>query len=508
MLIMKKYISMILITFCLILMITSCNDWLDVKPLSSTKTEELFKTEDGFKEALIGVYISMSSSNSYGKECTLGFAEALGQSYDSGSGMEYYETKRFNYKKSEVISKISSIWATQYNTIANINSILDNIDKKKQNINPILFNIIKGECLGLRAFLHLDLMKMFGYGNLINRGKDFLNNKTIPYALTHNKDLIKQKSYKETIALIEKDLIEAKELLKVDPNLENKQRSDDYYDIVNEDGFLDNRNDRFNYYAVESTLADLYFWVGDYDKAFDYANNVIENEAWWWIEEYRISNNDLKYRDMTFSSECLFCLKTINYSEIVNGYMLTKEGDMNQSMNRFLYISKTKYKEIYEISDGIGLTDYRYRYLFEQSGDYTIPLKFVQREGASDYYKNRIPLIKISDIYFIAIESLLKGKEINKKLALELLNKQREKRGIRDALKEDLSINEILEELSKEKRKEWMSEGKLFWDYKRLGKITIPGLSSKIKLDDKLYVIPYPDDEITFGGREQFVNNK
>ena len=58
---------------CMLLMLagmTSCNDWLDVQPASQVEDTELFETETGFKEALSGVYSSMLSESTYGKEMT------------------------------------------------------------------------------------------------------------------------------------------------------------------------------------------------------------------------------------------------------------------------------------------------------------------------------------------------------------------------------------------------------------------------------------------------------
>ena len=39
-----------------LLLTTSCEKWLDVEPKSQVKAKELFETEEGFKEALAGVY--------------------------------------------------------------------------------------------------------------------------------------------------------------------------------------------------------------------------------------------------------------------------------------------------------------------------------------------------------------------------------------------------------------------------------------------------------------------
>ena len=58
---------------CLLALCTSCSDWLDVKPKTNVEEEDLFKNEQGFKEALTGIYIKMSETQLYGRELTYGF---------------------------------------------------------------------------------------------------------------------------------------------------------------------------------------------------------------------------------------------------------------------------------------------------------------------------------------------------------------------------------------------------------------------------------------------------
>ena len=64
------------------LLLTSCNEWLDVQPKSQVEDTELFETESGYKEALAGVYSSMVSTSTYTKEMTYGFIGVLGQEWD------------------------------------------------------------------------------------------------------------------------------------------------------------------------------------------------------------------------------------------------------------------------------------------------------------------------------------------------------------------------------------------------------------------------------------------
>ena len=56
----------------LLLLLSSCSNWLDVDLINEVEEEKLFSTEQGFHEALAGIYSKMSKSELYGAEMTFG----------------------------------------------------------------------------------------------------------------------------------------------------------------------------------------------------------------------------------------------------------------------------------------------------------------------------------------------------------------------------------------------------------------------------------------------------
>lgn len=72
---MKKKIILLGIMFTV--MLTGCNDWLDVNPRTEMKQDILFSSETGYKSALIGAYIQLASENLYGKNTSMYFPELL-----------------------------------------------------------------------------------------------------------------------------------------------------------------------------------------------------------------------------------------------------------------------------------------------------------------------------------------------------------------------------------------------------------------------------------------------
>lgn len=479
--------------------LVSCESWLDVEPKSEIKSDNLFETESGFKDALIGAYMLMTDQNSYGLEMNIGFVDVLAQQYELGQNTNvYYNASLYEYTVGNVSSRIDKIWEKSYNTIANLNNILMHIDEKKPAMHPANYSIIKGEALGLRAFLHFDLLRLFAYGDLEHR-PEMLDKLSIPWLAKYNKEIPAQSTIREVLGYIHRDLTEAAGLMTYyDPF--GVTEKDEAYDIPNDDKFYTNRRKRFNYFAVKATEARVYLWEGDYPNALKCAREVINEGStkFPWVSESVILNPEAKNKDLTFTPEHIFGLEVYNLAEIVNRYI--QEGyNVTMSNYNLLYHTKVRADEIYELGDLTGYSDYRYMTWYEKGDKYTL-LKFSQ---VDDYaYPNNIPLIKKPEMYYIAAECLNRtGVQADREEAIGLLNTVRSRRGIERMLEKNLDAAAVNQEIMKEYRKEMMSEGQLFYYYKRLGMTSIPGTSQA--MDDKVYVLPFPDVEIEYGGHAQ-----
>mgnify|MGYP007086051360 CR=1 FL=1 len=61
--------------------LTGCTDWLDVQPVDQVAEEQMFTSEEGFRQGLNGVYVELCSSNLYGGDLQVGTVEVLAQRY-------------------------------------------------------------------------------------------------------------------------------------------------------------------------------------------------------------------------------------------------------------------------------------------------------------------------------------------------------------------------------------------------------------------------------------------
>lgn len=478
----------------LVFSVSSCKKgWLDVNSGNEIESDDQFSSESGFKDALMGVYIGMTDPALYSKDMTWGLVDILSNQYRPLIGnAQYADIYAHSYKTIKAAARIDAMWNKSYNTISNVNNALANIDKNRSILDPINYAIIKGELLGLRAFLHFDLMRVYGYGNIANR-PEVTTKLAIPYVAEFKKEVTPQLSYAQTFELLNKDISEALVLLKEDPIYNNPKKSASYYANVNREGFYNKREQRLNYYAVKSLQARVLLWQGGANlaKAALAAEEVIKDGP-----VKLISSPSLVTANPSLYPEHLFSLNVTNFLPIINYYL--NAGDA-ANLNA-LYLTNAYAQNTYETSNAsIGLSDFRYNTQLSAQTLGMVSVKHFQFTSASNF-RNTMPLMKIPEMYYIAAEYYA---TTNTTKAIEFLNTVRENRGIVQDIPAGASPDVIKAELDKEYQKEYIMEGQLFFYYKRLGKRTFPGLASTVVADDEIYLLPYPATEIEFGNRVQ-----
>ena len=111
-----------------------------------------------------------------------------------------------------------------YNIIANINNLLYYCDLKKEVFaTEHYYEIIKGEALGLRAFLHFDLLRM--YGPIY---KENPNAKRIAYRTEFNREAKEMQSSNVVVDSIIADLKKAEILLEESDPCDFQYAENDY----------------------------------------------------------------------------------------------------------------------------------------------------------------------------------------------------------------------------------------------------------------------------------------
>ena len=492
---MKKYI-LIIISF---LVLSSCKKWLDITPHSQVASEDLFKTQEGFQEALNGVYTRASQSDLYGNELTTGFLDVMAQNFTLSTQLDpysYLQTQKFNFSDANFINRINNTWSGLYNTIVNANLILGNIDAKKSIFTNNNYALIKGEALALRAYLHFDVFRMFGSG--------FGGTGTpvgIPYVTTYSNKVTTTSSPKDVMMHIISDLDSAKILLKTsDPIIDSTYLvgypgSDSTTENASPSLFMQDRRNRMNYFAVCGELARAYLYEGDKTNALANALIVINSNKFPWTKQGDFLNTDPLVQDK------------ILYKELIFSWYIPKE--VTDLFNRFqtstggMFVSPTDAQNIYE-TNSVGGEDLRYKVWFQPDliGNLSFrkyarnPNGTTETDATLNPYPLNAPAIRLSEMYYIAAESTF---DANPNEALGYVNEVRSMRGIISPLTTTNSPD-FIKELIKDARKEFYGEGQIFYMYKRLNQNIVGQGGLTIPASDKIFVIPKPNNEIEFGG--------
>lgn len=461
--------------FAVALTLASCSDWIDVSPKTEVESADLFTSESGFKNALIGVYARMTLEETYGRQMTFGYLERLVQRYDVGGviydevqAARYYDYENYDDSKNAQ----ATIWANLYTTITNINNLLGYIETNGQYITTDgYYNLIKGEALGLRAFHYFDLLRM--WGPVYSQDPTAT---AVPWRETVSTELIAPAPANELVEHILDDLHQADSLLVDDPmELEANVT----------EPFIGDRQYRMNKFAVKALLARVYLWIGDKENAALYAGQVIDGCGLSLVSD----NTD----DVSMKGETLFGLKKDNMEEDFSGYWPTETP--YQSVT-YLLMRQDTWEQTFETL-GEGVNDIRgvRNKGCAYDGTYYVCRKYMgDEDNESEGFYENIPLIRLSEMYYIMAECVALGE------GNEYLNNVRNARGISRShnLPAFTREQERLDALQSEYSKDFYAEGQYFFFLKRNNCATFYRCPSSIDMRN-YYVFPIPDDEREYG---------
>lgn len=478
-----------IVTACLLMVmgLSSCSKWVDVKPTDRLSEDLLFTTRDGFLKALNGVYVEMANNSSYGESMTSSVLDVFAQYYYIPTSTHPYQAYTlFNYTDANVKQGLENVWQKAWSLIINTNVIIDKCGSQNPVLPAPYFGLVKGEALALRAMLHLDMLRLFGpvYSE---QSKTKLS---IPYNTYTEVQISPLLPAEVVITKIIEDLQAAMVLLKdADPvitegvrhNANTAGPNDLYY-----------RQYRLNYYAVKALLARAILWKGDKPGAYQLAKELVaevQNPAKPVFPSVTAAAaTNVTNPDRVFASEVFFAVYSINrvktYTKLFaaeqQGARLAFNGG-NTDMARVteMYDDENDYRrkawEAVATSNGNILTHQKYK-------DYTSPPA-----------RYMIPLIRLGEVLLIAAEcspTVEEGRTYLNKLRLS-----------RNCVSQNPSTPaELTGSITREFRREVLGEGQMFFYYKRNAMQNIPNhaaLTGVKNIDPASYVVPLPDSEIS-----------
>ena len=518
-----KYLSVILL---LAAGTVSCTKWLDVYPRSEITSNKVFDTEDGFYSALAGLYIKMADDNLYGFDLTCGYLDMMGGAVFTGAGsMLTYQANNFyadpmygpmvaplqfpafNYTRGQIRTEntdatLEQIWTKMYNTITNANLLLEELDKAEDGMFETgVKELLRGEALAVRAYLHLDLVRLFQPPYLSENGRTA---RRIPYMDTLDAlTFTPSSTTDEILDKVDADLAEAARIMKEnDPISSGKS----YYTTM----FTTDRRYKLNYYAVKLLQARSFLYRGLNKQAYDAAMEVIEQAQGVGIhfitdaERAKVDSNGTPV-DRSCPMENLFAVLTDELDE-------NMRDAVSPSGTRLGYFGRIASNNW--LSATPNMTPEAF---FSAAGDIRISLwkrtvypsgmvgKYIRESSKAEdvalYPKQAVTLLKLGEAYLIAAEAAIDA--VSPAEGLRLLQQLQTARqgGIYNSSDPEGLRQEILLEY----RRETLGDGQLFYAYKRRNEPRLttlyqtPDYTYYFTMDANKYTPDIPDKEFNAG---------
>lgn len=472
--------------------LSGCRGWLAVDSEDRIMEEELFKDTDGFYTALNGIYVDLVNENLYSGTFGPSDPDILAQYYNT-SADNHSDGSLALYQNEAKRIAVSNAWTRAYLMILNANKILEHCETGKGSIlNETDYNIIKGECLGLRALLHFELFRYFGPVYTVSPGAD-----AIPYMDVSDPQVKPVLKATEAAERILDDLGEAESLLAESDPVRTLGKNEEDNGGRN---LYSYRNLRFNYFAVKALAARVNMYLGyssNREEALRIAEEVISEAK----DFFPFSTRDEvtgqaaigavteSAEDRILSSDVLFAVYNVRRGEDIH----EKYFSNTLEATRLLAISANGYRNMYpEESD---LRTYQWESTKDVLGnDIMSFVKYEAMEVDGKNYPYMIPVLRMSEMYLIAAECHAANGEND--LAYDRLN------AVRTARQTSSVSTNILSNIESEYVREFVGEGQLFWYYKRNNTKSIPALYDRsrpnISVSTANYLFELPQSEDGF----------
>ncbi|GAB3648434.1 RagB/SusD family nutrient uptake outer membrane protein [Echinicola sediminis] len=434
---LKKYIS-----YSLLLLMawvgTSCDSWLDLRPVNGVVKQDFWKTKEQVRSALMGAYASLNGDyRGYQvPEQMFLWGELRGYMVALNTGANFNDTQVI-FGNIQATNPIAD-WSGFYGTISLCNNLIENgpaaLDTDETFQVEDLNNYV-AEARALRAMMYFYLVRAFGDVPLVTEAIDSDEDE-----LTHAKS-----PSAEVLAQILVDLDLAEQ------------------DIYEQHESLEASKGRMTKYAVNALQADVHLWMENYEEAAIAADKVLEGP-------YALVEQENWYRELFVQGNSVESVFEIQYDAPQN----------NPFYNMFSTVQGRRflaYPSVLEDIYGFNVNfpeDIDGRSIdvsLKSSGEVWkyIGLGENTRREASESYANWI-VYRLADVMLMKAEALSQiGREAE---ALEIVEEIRERGGAIRATEENPSSpSDIVRYVLRERARELAFEGKRWFDLLRVSKM-------------------------------------
>lgn len=495
----------ILVLFMLPFLMSSCNGWLNVEPEDEISEEDLYSSGQGFRHVLNGIYYAMGNQCLYGEHLSWGIVDALGQCYDcskapnGGGYLGKYAASIFKWDHYQLKPAMENLWESAYNAVANCNNLIQNAEKA----DPEIFaykerekSLLLGEALALRAFIQFDILRLFAPSPAMNPG----NTVYVPYVSVYPSYVSNRLTVDSCLSCITEDLKQARKYLWKSDSSESFSVRKRFEETSSTDALFVKykRGYRLNYYAATALLARVSLYAQNLEDAYMYAKELIdiqEEKGYFDFDTYYTS-----YGDRKLYSDVLWGVESVDLIEYINTYNQLSSPD--PYYQKYLKVAEVSKNFFGKDMDNGSCNDVRYNCWLYDLGDGSEFrfMKYEKYDTMDDEAKisnNLVPLIRMSEVYYIAAEAIYRKNLDEAKQYLQTVKEGRDLRSSDHSMGDIASATEeeFMGLLIEDARREWLGEGQIFYMYKRLNKIMPSYDGFGVVLMDDAILAPIPDTE-------------
>ncbi|WP_102408278.1 RagB/SusD family nutrient uptake outer membrane protein [Parabacteroides bouchesdurhonensis] len=451
---MKKIFSIVL-AGCLMLTITSCNDFLTEEPTTSVPDDAAFNTAQDYINALNGVYYTLGTYRFLGRDVLAVGDAAADLTAHSAATSHFYDI--YSYQILETNAYLEEIWRYGYAAIDRSARII-HAGTSATGLTPsdmLTVDQCIAQAYGTRALSTFILTNIFGlpYSEQ-NKSSLGIVNVEAPIAAFEQ---VQRVSVEDNYKFILSDIVKAKE-------------------FYAKEGVEDVGNFYMNKAAVSALEARVRLYMKDYEGAINAAKQAIELRKGSIVS----TTDDYKkmFKELTISSEDIFVIAKSETDYLSANALSTLYGTYGLSVNPNTIAEYA--------ADDIRLSLLSGDWAGGKMGGIT----------SNDQIQN-LPVLRLPELYLTMAEAYAATGNYSaaKESLLEVAAKRNPSLDAA-SIKEDATIIPVI---AKERKLELCQEGHRFFDARRLNEVINVTNGSNKNFDIAKFVYPIPSKEVNSG---------
>ncbi|WP_304065630.1 RagB/SusD family nutrient uptake outer membrane protein [Pedobacter glucosidilyticus] len=473
---MKKFFIYINIIF--LIGFTSCEKLLDKDPIEQLSIEDLFSDVSGAKTALSGAYRSLLSINLYHRNL-MAFPDLMGGNIKYSRTVNIALDDVYNLTQRANLSSMNATYTDLYKHLNNVNNIIFYTPSAEGQ--PAEKNRILAEAKCFRALAHFDLLRIFSkpYNSTPNATHLGIALVLKPQLITDPLPI--RSTVAQSYEAVINDLLEAIALFENSSPVFSSGTPQTY----------------FSANVAKALLAKVYLYANNWDKAYEYADDVIRNGGYTLLSN---ANYVASWATRNPSVESIF---EIALESNFSGSSLGSYYEVSNTGGFRMYAATNDVLALYSAND-----IRRNSSLFNTVIINNVNYSFTKKYAAGGLNATPVKVLRLSEVYLIRAEAAAEKSQPNFTQAnadLSLIIKRA------DPTAADANFSnkaDLIDAILLERRKELAFEGNLLYDLLRKGKninrVDCNAATCSLPFTDNRLVMPIPINTVDVNpGMEQ-----